>query len=816
DGTRWLKFNDSKQWMISRFSDGRPLGEAFVWDDSEEPSGIRELWHVCSEAKTWEEDDQISVTSGQCQGCGKSLLRALRCGQCRAVSYCSSSCQKADWRYHKRRCCRAAVAPRAQGEEGRHCDASGPQEVFKSREIPTPCGPAAPSPATCRQRSSPLASGSVGPGSWEEIDLMVWARRRLEILLGGPEELEGLPEMRVPCADVGGLEVVGVKEVEGLAAVWPNSGGLRRHLFDLSFQVVFKATWLGDFGLVSMEGLVFCDDFTSNLVSDPEAACGMMVDFAHSVDSFLEVARSESVLKVSYVALIRLRPHHMMPALLQLALLPALLAAVLENESSAFSDQEETCALQRQSMLANSSEAVGSSFSNSQVCELLGGIFKSNKCGPRSCGRLGGGGCSQRPGGSNCCLGSYGNKPKCHQSCAPPCNWEGSAANTYSQCFCGSHGSFTSVKYPSSSNTVSGCTYKANNDLKAYAWFHEHTGCQGNNWRTPWAPTEDSGVHGSNLDGHRRRHFNDKTSSVEVCVDSRAGVLAAANLFEGYSYRGRRLTLICDPTQFMSQTSKECAVPSPDQVGFGSTDGDPFSIVLWTVGTAISVALDAGLKVLAAGALSVATIKLALAVAAFGGALVVVVGAVLLAAVVIWNAANDGTRYCCSWNLNGELSGFNDKISSFIVFPVSVPMRMENKDSRWCLTAAGSSSRSANGNTWAANAVYEASCSGTDREKWYFQEDGQMINFDSGLCLDESLGGRFPVNDVYEYRCTGSDNQKWERLSDGRFRNIKTRRCLDASRGGQFSRHDVYTYACSRRRRRGKGHNNQWWMKGYD
>lgn len=120
---------------------------------------------------------------------------------------------------------------------------------------------------------------------------MVWARRRLEILLGGPEELEGLPEMRVPCGDVGGLEVVGVKEVEGLAAVWPNSGGLRRHLFDLSFQVVFKATWLGDFGLVSMEGLVFCDDFTSNLVSDPEAACGMMVDFAHSVDSFLEVPR---------------------------------------------------------------------------------------------------------------------------------------------------------------------------------------------------------------------------------------------------------------------------------------------------------------------------------------------------------------------------------------------------------------------------------------------------------------------------------------------------------------------------------------------
>ena len=173
-----------------------------------------------------------------------------------------------------------------------------------------------------------------------------------------------------------------------------------------------------------------------------------------------------------------------------------------------------------------------------------------------------------------------------------------------------------------------------------------------------------------------RRSFNDKASSVEVCVDSRSGVLAAANLFTHTSYKGRRLTLICDPTHFMSQTSKECAVPSPDQVGFGSTDADPFSIVLWTVGNAVSTALTTGLKVLAAGALSVFMIKLALAAAAFGGALIVVLGAIGLTAVVIWNAANHETRYCCSWNLNGEFKDFKDQISSFIAFPVSVPMRI--------------------------------------------------------------------------------------------------------------------------------------------
>ena len=503
----------------------------------------------------------------------------------------------------------------------------------------------------------------------------------------------------------------------------------------------------------------------------------------------------------------------------RLALVPALIAAnQLSNETAR--EKDETCALQKQAVAgqpANSSVALlETSFSNQQVCELLGGIYKQDKCGPRACGSLGGSGCGGR--GDGCCLSHYTSKPKCQDACAPPCVWDGSAANTYKKCFCGSSGSFTSVKYPSASATISGCSYQVNNDLKAYAWLHEHTNCGGQNYRTPWDPAESSGVHGGNLNHRRRRIMNDKTSSVEVCVDTKSGVLASVNLFEHYNFKGRRLTLICDPTHFMSQTSQECAVPSPDQVGFGSGDVDPFGIVLWTVGTATSVALNAGFAAFTS-IVAAFSIKLAIAAAlgavAFGGIVVAVMGAVALAVVLAWNAANDGTRYCCSWNLNGELGEFNDQISSYMAFPVSVPMRMENKDSRWCLTGAGSQQRTANGNTWAANEVYEASCSGTDREKWYWTDDGLLINFDSGKCLDNSLGGAFPVNDVYEYRCTGGDNQIWKRLTDGRFENKKTGLCLDASRGGSFPRRDVYAYPCTRRRRRGAGHNNQWWMKGY-
>ncbi len=45
-----------------------------------------------------------SVSGNRCAACGKSNLKLRRCGQCKAVAYCSKECQSDDWNVHKPRC----------------------------------------------------------------------------------------------------------------------------------------------------------------------------------------------------------------------------------------------------------------------------------------------------------------------------------------------------------------------------------------------------------------------------------------------------------------------------------------------------------------------------------------------------------------------------------------------------------------------------------------------------------------------------------------------------------------------------------------
>ncbi|CAJ1339128.1 unnamed protein product [Effrenium voratum] len=303
DGTRWLKFTDNHKWMISRFPDGRPLGEAVAEDAAEDPRRIREPWHVCTEELSWEMDELMSVTPGECSGCGQLLRRALRCSQCRGVSYCDLKCQKADWQFHRRSCSRKQcirLAESAAGEQVETGVTSAQKTQDKSHPSSRPT--CTSSKIRCRKHA---ASGT---GSWEEVQLLPWARERLMSLLGGsvesntsflllsafvligPQALEGLPELRVSMPNSGRVEVIGVKEIDGLASMWPNQGE-KRHLFDLSFQVVFKATWLADVGMMSMDGSVYFDDFTSNLGNHAEAVYGMSIDFANSSESVVEMQR---------------------------------------------------------------------------------------------------------------------------------------------------------------------------------------------------------------------------------------------------------------------------------------------------------------------------------------------------------------------------------------------------------------------------------------------------------------------------------------------------------------------------------------------
>jgi len=287
-GARWLKFNDAGQWMVSKYSDGRPCGEALAADAPESPRQIRGPWYVCSEQLQWESDASVAVTREGCLCCGRSTDKPLRCGRCRAVSYCSQACQRADWAYH-RRTCSAPTAPAAEEKEGqapgqagaavtvcttdaegtsgtavaraaaeavadvtaavgaaRTADASSKAGVAGSRALRAAlaCAPAAAAPSAGGRTSAWNAAGT-----WEDRNMLGWMRERLQLELGSPGGAS------CPCGEGGCVEAVRVQEVEGIASIGLNRGE-RRRLFDVSFEFVFRASWLHDHGSMSTEGVV--------------------------------------------------------------------------------------------------------------------------------------------------------------------------------------------------------------------------------------------------------------------------------------------------------------------------------------------------------------------------------------------------------------------------------------------------------------------------------------------------------------------------------------------------------------------------------
>jgi len=302
DGTRWLKFTDDQKWMVSRHPDGRPLGEAFTEPDETcptNPKSLRGPWFVCSQEMKWEENCEISVTAAECAGCGKSLRRIHRCSKCRAVGYCGLPCQKADWRFHKRVCASPEHTSLEDVWEGTD-KTTAPRSDVPPKEDSDFSVSRGMTDSHASDRSNWVPRRNSGSKqNWQELDFLTWTKQRLERLFEGPEEREGLPALHVECEGGGYVEVSGVKEIDGLASVWPNQGD-RCHLFDLAFQVVFKACWLSDFAMMSMDGTVSFKDFTTNLVKDLDLkdseteafVCGMSVSFAPSSESNLDGPRT--------------------------------------------------------------------------------------------------------------------------------------------------------------------------------------------------------------------------------------------------------------------------------------------------------------------------------------------------------------------------------------------------------------------------------------------------------------------------------------------------------------------------------------------
>jgi len=285
---RWLKFNDASQWMVSLHRDGRALGEAFAADAAESPLGITETWHVCAEDKSWNADPLVSVTPGTCGSCQSSLVQLLCCGSCRRVTYCSRKCQRDDWRFHRRNC---TARPRGSPpvpllteesilDERSSADEELQQSSVRKQVVPKPLHERV---GTLDERPSerivedfaalPPSTSWTASGTWQERNLMSWARRRLMELLDG-----SCTDLSAPCGDVGHVEVLSVQEIGGIACCG-ESRGKRKLFFDLSFVLVFKATWLAEYGTMSTNGKVKMLDFDSELMADPHTTCGMELEF---------------------------------------------------------------------------------------------------------------------------------------------------------------------------------------------------------------------------------------------------------------------------------------------------------------------------------------------------------------------------------------------------------------------------------------------------------------------------------------------------------------------------------------------------------
>ena len=223
-----------------------------------------------------------------CANCGRAAEKLSKCSVCKKVGYCSVRCQHSDWQFHKRTCKKPPAAkgdakrddapskpkparpPRkaAVAESSDDDDDDAPITWYKHRETklpPSAAGPskvepaAAPRPVAAAEPERRASQGSVWntAGTWEEKDVLGWARTWLEASLPGlsrdlprpakPAVRSKLSNSSPPTGDFGTgvLRVTAVAKVEGDASVGVIRGRTR-HIFDLELEVRWEARLGGD------------------------------------------------------------------------------------------------------------------------------------------------------------------------------------------------------------------------------------------------------------------------------------------------------------------------------------------------------------------------------------------------------------------------------------------------------------------------------------------------------------------------------------------------------------------------------------------
>lgn len=213
-----------------------------------------------------------------CPNCYKEIAqgKAMRCGRCKQVSYCSQKCQAEDWQFHKRVCAKEApakskepappVKPKPEVKKAkeekvveedddvgtwyRHRDWKPEQkQEFKPVHMQQ-------NNQETAQKAPVAGSAWNAAGTWEDSDETEWAKSRLpQMLVGHKHELPGC---RVS------LEVEKVDNFGGDASI-STVRGVARYLFDLTFTVHVVARWMGSDGSRTAKAKIKILEFTDNL-----------------------------------------------------------------------------------------------------------------------------------------------------------------------------------------------------------------------------------------------------------------------------------------------------------------------------------------------------------------------------------------------------------------------------------------------------------------------------------------------------------------------------------------------------------------------
>lgn len=244
-----------------------------------------------------------------CHNCHKEVLKALRCGVCKKVSYCTPQCQKDDWPYHKRTCKKPAEVKtpavekppahfkepqRKQRVEEKVVESEETLNWYRHREWkPTEEPKREFSPTLLAGKDAEAASMTKKPsagsawnaaGTWEDKDVTSMARQTLQV------KLEGLPDIE---AASGTISVTEVSDIEGDASK-PVIRGKMRHIFDLSFKLKFTFKWMSSGGQQNLEGHIHVHDFTNDTFNEG-VLLAPVVQLVFKDASSLDPARRQAV-----------------------------------------------------------------------------------------------------------------------------------------------------------------------------------------------------------------------------------------------------------------------------------------------------------------------------------------------------------------------------------------------------------------------------------------------------------------------------------------------------------------------------------------